>query len=69
MGGNIIGVGSKVDKSALKVYLGENNYKNWEFIWNPLNRVVPGQQQGNGAAAPPPGGIGQQPMPQPQAGQ
>ena len=64
MGGNIIGVGSKMDKSSLRVYLGEDNYKNWEFIWNPLGRVLPGQQ-GNGAAAPPAPGNGQQPMPQP----
>ena len=58
MGGNIIGVGSKVDKSSLRVYLGEDNYKNWEFIWNPLNRGgLPGQQPANpNGAAPPPAG-------------
>jgi len=71
MGGNIIGVGSKVDKPSLKVYLGESNYKNWEFIWNPFVRLVPGQQQPvnpNGApapngAAPNPAGSQQPPAP------
>lgn len=55
VGGNIIGVGSKIDKSSLKLYIGEDNYKNWEFIWNPLLATVPGQPPANlnGAAAPP----------------
>jgi type II secretory pathway pseudopilin PulG len=63
MGGNIIGVGSKVDKSSLRVYLGESNYKNWEFIWNPLSGLAPGQPPGNGAATAPPGGSPQAPPP------
>lgn len=67
MGGNIIGVGSKVDKSSLRVYLGEDNYKNWEFIWNPLSGLVPGQPAGNGAATAPPGGNGQPPQQPPAA--
>jgi type II secretory pathway pseudopilin PulG len=60
IGGNIIGVGSKVDRSSLRVYLGASNYKNWEFIWNPLSlRGVPGQNPAvptgapNGLQAPP----------------
>lgn len=71
VGGNIIGVGSKMDKSSLKVYLGQNNYKNWEFIWNPFGQMMPGQQglNPNGAAAPPGGvpGASQPTAPQPQA--
>jgi type II secretory pathway pseudopilin PulG len=35
MGGNIIGVGSKVKQPSLKVYLGGDTYQQWEFIWNP----------------------------------
>jgi type II secretory pathway pseudopilin PulG len=64
MGGNIIGVGSKVDRSSLRVYLGAANYKDWEFIWNPLSlRAAPGQtpvnpnapgSAPNGLQAPPP---------------
>jgi hypothetical protein len=65
VGGNIIGVGSKIDKSSLRVYVGEDNYKNWEFIWNPLRTAAPGQPPANvnGPAAPPGGANlnGQQP--------
>jgi hypothetical protein len=65
IGGNIIGIGSKIDKSSLRLYIGEDNYKNWEFIWNPLRTAVPGQAPGNvnGPAAPPGGANtnGQQP--------
>ncbi len=35
LGGNIIGVGSKVKQDSMRVYLGEDNYQKWEFIWNP----------------------------------
>jgi hypothetical protein len=70
-GGNIIGVGSKIDKPSLKVYLGESNYKNWEFIWNPFGRAVPGQQPNNLNGAPGPNGApnpaGGQPTTQPSA--
>jgi len=67
MGGNIIGVGSKVDRSSLKVYLGADNYKDWEFIWNPLSvrgGVSSQNPNLNAPAAPPiPGPAG---MPQAQ---
>jgi hypothetical protein len=44
MGGNIIGVGSKIKKPSLRVYLGGDTYQQWEFIWNPSAiTVVPGQ--------------------------
>jgi hypothetical protein len=63
VGGNIIGVGSKIDKSSVRLYVGEDNYKNWEFIWNPLRTAVPGQPPANpnGPAAPP--GAQQPPAP------
>lgn len=54
VGGNIIGVGSKIDKSSLRVYVGEDNYKNWEFIWNPLTTAAPGQPQANPNGQQPP---------------
>ncbi len=48
LGGSIIGVGSKVKKSSLRVYQGGDTYEQWEFIWNPVNQIaIP--------SAPPPG--------------
>lgn len=45
LGGNIIGVGSKVKKPSLKVYMGGDTYEQWEFIANTtgLQTVLPGQ--------------------------
>jgi hypothetical protein len=44
LGGNIIGVGSKVKKPSFKVYQGGDSYEQWEFIWNPTGVVaLPGQ--------------------------
>lgn len=39
IGGFIVGVASKVDKPSLKVYKGGATYKQWEFIYNPLEQV------------------------------
>ena len=47
-GGQLVGVGSKVDASGVRVYKGESNYKNWEFIWNPLEEQARAVQQGLG---------------------
>jgi len=35
MGGNIIGVGSKINKRSIMVYDKATNYRLFEFIWNP----------------------------------
>jgi hypothetical protein len=35
IGGNIIGVGSKVDKKSFLIYQKAKNYKQFEFIWDP----------------------------------
>jgi hypothetical protein len=35
MGGNIIGVGSKVDKRSFRWYEKAKNYREFEFIWDP----------------------------------
>jgi len=35
MGGNIIGVGSKVNKRSVMIYDKAKNYRLFEFVWNP----------------------------------
>ena len=44
LGGNIIGVGSKIKKPSLKVYMGGDTYQEWEFIANTTGQqaVLPG---------------------------
>ena len=39
MGGFIIGVAGKSEQSSIKVYKGGVTYKQWEFIFNPLEQV------------------------------
>lgn len=69
IGGFIIGVAGKSDKSSIKVYKGGATYKQWEFIFNPLEQVqtigtvlttTGTQQQGTS-----PFGMPQPPQPQP----
>ncbi|MGH9732050.1 MAG: hypothetical protein ACRD4A_10135 [Candidatus Acidiferrales bacterium] len=69
MGGFIIGVAGKSDKSSIKVYKGGVTYKQWEFIFNPLEQVqtigtistnTGSQRQGTA-----PFGMPQPPQPQP----
>jgi hypothetical protein len=44
IGGNIIGVGSKIKKPSLRIYKGGDTYQQWEFIWNPVGQLaIPGQ--------------------------
>jgi hypothetical protein len=61
IGGNIIGVGSKVNKSSIIVYDKAKNYRLFEFIWDPskdgFGAGQPGLQTGTGLGQP----IGQQP--------
>jgi hypothetical protein len=54
LGGNIIGVGSKVKKPSLKVYMGGDTYEQWEFIANTtgLQTVLPTQAPVNPNANP-----------------
>jgi hypothetical protein len=40
MGGNIIGVGSKVNQSSIAVYEKAKNYKQFEFIWDPSKDAI-----------------------------
>jgi type II secretory pathway pseudopilin PulG len=62
LGGNIIGVGSKVKQASVRVYQGEDNYQEWEFIWNPnlQGAGIPAATPLNPAApgtTPPPGTV------------
>jgi hypothetical protein len=61
MGGNIIGVGSKVNKSSIIAYDKAKNYRLFEFIWDPSKDNIgagqPGMQTGTGLGQP----LGQQP--------
>jgi len=53
LGGNIIGVGSKIKKPSIRIYLGGDTYQQWEFIWNPVGQVaIPGQTPVNPNANP-----------------
>jgi type II secretory pathway pseudopilin PulG len=53
IGGNIIGVGSKIKQSSLRVYLGGDTYEQWEFIYNPTGVIaLPGQTPSNPNANP-----------------
>ncbi len=48
LGGNIIGVGSKIKKPSLRIYQGGDTYQTWEFIWNPMGQsALPGQTPAN----------------------
>ncbi len=40
LGGNIIGVGSKIKQPSIRIYLGGNTYQQWEFIWNPTGQTA-----------------------------
>jgi hypothetical protein len=75
LGGNIIGVGSKIKQPSLRVYLGGDTYQQWEFIWHPTGlTAVPGQPPVNPNANPtsaptgtdPNNPAGQQPQQNPQ---
>jgi hypothetical protein len=46
IGGQLVGVGSKVDKNSVRVYKGGTKYNEWEFIWNPLEEQAGALQQG-----------------------
>jgi hypothetical protein len=52
LGGFLTGVGSgnKSDAESLKVLHGAKKYKDWEFIWNPLEDQAAATQQAIGAA-------------------
>ncbi len=53
IGGNIIGVGSKVKRHSIKVYDGGTTYAEWEFIWDPTKEPQAASQPGTPAGTPP----------------
>ena len=58
VGGNIIGVGSKINQPSIIVYEQATNYRLFEFVWNPAKDLgVLGP--GGTPAGPPMGGPGQ----------
>jgi hypothetical protein len=64
-GGNIIGVGSKINKPSIIIYEKAKNYRLFEFIWDPSKDTIgagqPGMQTGTGLGQVP----GQNPIGQP----
>jgi len=60
IGGNIIGVGSKINKPSIRVYLGSDNYQQWEFIASPNGQIAPpgaAPISPNGIPGTPPAGV------------
>jgi hypothetical protein len=51
IGGNIIGVGSKINRRSVIVYDKAKNYRLFEFIWNPSKEVANAINQQAGAPA------------------
>jgi len=65
IGGNIIGVGSKINKSSVIIYDKAKNYRLFEFIWDPSKDtfgVGPGLQTGTGLGQPIGQPLGQNPF-------
>ena len=60
IGGNIIGIGSKIDRKSVIVYEKATNYHLFEFIWDPSKDVM-GIGGASGAQIGTPAGQGQTP--------
>jgi len=60
IGGNIIGVGSKVVQQSIRVYNGAQTYREWEFLWDPTRDAAsigaPGSAPNSPLTPTPPGG-------------
>jgi hypothetical protein len=48
LGGFLTGVAGRANRDSVKVYHGGKKYKDWEFIWNPLEDQAAALQQGLG---------------------
>jgi hypothetical protein len=59
VGGNIIGVGSKINKRSVIVYDKAKNYRLFEFVWNPSKDTANALNQQLGAPNQNPQGSGQ----------
>jgi hypothetical protein len=66
VGGNIIGVGSKINQKSVIVYEKAKNYRLFEFIWDPSKDTFgmgqPGMQTGTGLGQPIGQPLGQNPF-------
>lgn len=66
VGGNIIGVGSKINQQSVIVYEKAKNYRLFEFIWDPSKDTFgmgqPGMQTGTGLGQPIGQPLGQNPF-------
>jgi hypothetical protein len=58
LGGNIIGVGSKINKRSVIVYDKAKNYRLFEFVWNPSKDLANAINQQAGVLNPNQQGIG-----------
>ena len=52
MGGNIVGVGSKINKRSIIVYDKAKNYRLFEFVWNPSKDLGNAMGQGTQIGTP-----------------
>jgi hypothetical protein len=57
VGGNIIGVGSKINKRSVIVYDKAKNYRLFEFVWNPSKDMANALNQQIGAPGQNPAGV------------
>jgi len=57
VGGNIIGIGSKVNQKSVMWFEKAKNYREFEFIWDPAKDVAVAAQQGGGPAPAQGGGL------------
>jgi len=48
LGGFLTGVAGRANRDSVKVYHGGKKYKEWEFIWNPIEDQAQALQQGLG---------------------
>ncbi|HTX13843.1 MAG TPA: hypothetical protein VMD77_01025 [Candidatus Baltobacteraceae bacterium] len=44
-----VGIPTAIDQTSVRIYHGGKKYKDWEFIWNPLEDQAQAMQQGLGA--------------------
>lgn len=66
IGGQLVGIGSKVDRKSIRFYKGYGKYREWEFIWDPAQEAAAaGVLPGGGVL---PAGIGPPPTGTPATG-
>ncbi|HUK52626.1 MAG TPA: hypothetical protein VL099_04980 [Candidatus Binatia bacterium] len=69
IGGQLVGIGSKVDRKSILFYKGYGKYREWEFLWDPAQDAAAAGGLPTGAGALPTGIGGPQPAPAPQGSQ